>query len=95
MKTKPTILPTKIFAEERVSLSLINHPNIARILDSGELLEGKPFIVSEFTEGESVKEMLRKTGQFNALRTTRIISQAADALSAAHQNGVLHRNLKT
>ena len=84
----------KIFAEERVSLSLINHPNIARILDSGELLEGKPFIVSEFTEGESVKEMLRKTGQFNALRTSRIISQAADALSAAHQNGVLHRNLK-
>ncbi|MGI8638863.1 MAG: serine/threonine protein kinase [Pyrinomonadaceae bacterium] len=84
----------KIFAEERVSLSLINHPNIARILDSGELLEGKPFIVSEFTEGESVKEMLRKTGQFNALRTSRIISQTADALSTAHQNGVLHRNLK-
>ena len=84
----------KIFAEERVSLSLINHPNIARILDSGELLEGNPFIVSEFTEGESVRELLLKTKQVNALRTARIISQTADALSAAHQNGVLHRNLK-
>ncbi|MEP7039697.1 MAG: serine/threonine-protein kinase [Acidobacteriota bacterium] len=84
----------KIFAEERVSLSLINHPNIARILDSGELFEGKPFIISEFAEGESVKELMQKTGEINALRTARIISQTADALSEAHRNGVLHRNLK-
>ena len=84
----------KIFAEERVSLSLINHPNIARILDSGELFEGKPFIISEFAEGESVRELMQNTGEINALRTARIISQTADALSEAHRNGVLHRNLK-
>ncbi|CAN5294191.1 hypothetical protein BH20ACI1_BH20ACI1_16760 [soil metagenome] len=84
----------KIFAEERVSLSLVDHPNIARILDSGEMFEGKPFIISEYAEGESVKEMMKKAGQFNALRTARIISQTADALSEAHRNGVLHRNLK-
>ena len=84
----------KIFAEERVSLSLVNHPNIARILDSGELFEGKPFIISEFAEGESVRELMQKTGEINALRTARIISQTADALSEAHRNGVLHRNLK-
>lgn len=58
----------QIFAEERVSLSLVNHPNIARILDSGELLEGKPFVISEYVEGKSVKEMLKQTGQFNSLR---------------------------
>ncbi len=85
---------SKIFAEERVSLSLVDHPNIARILDSGELFEGKPFMISEFADGESVREMMRKTGQLNALRTARIISQTADALSEAHRNGVLHRNLK-
>ncbi len=84
----------QIFAEERVSLSLINHPNIARILDSGELLEGKPFIISEYVEGKSVKEMLKQTGQFNSLRAARVIRQAAYALSEVHQNGVLHRNLK-
>lgn len=84
----------QIFAEERVSLSLVNHPNIARILDSGELLEGKPFIISEYVEGKSVKEMLKQTGQFNSLRAARIIRQAAYALSEVHQNGVLHRNLK-
>ena len=85
---------SRIFAEERVSLSHINHPNIARVLDSGELQEGKPFIVSEYLEGKTVRNMLDRSGQFNALRTARIIQQAAHALSEAHQNGILHRNLK-
>ncbi len=83
-----------IFAEERVSLSHINHPNIAKVVDSGELPEGKSFIVTEFVEGKTVKDMLSRTGQFNTLRTARIIRQASYALSEAHQNGVLHRNLK-
>lgn len=83
----------RIFAEERVSLSHINHPNIASVIDSGELPEGKPFIVSEYMEGKTVKDMLDQTGQFNALRTARIIRQASYALSEVHQNGILHRNL--
>ncbi len=83
----------KIFAEERNSLSLINHSNIAGILDSGELFDGKSFIISEFAEGISVREMLTKNSQINALRTARIIRQAAAALGEAHRNGVLHRNL--
>lgn len=83
-----------IFAEERVSLSHINHPNIAKLIDSSELLEGKSFIVTEFVEGKTIKDMLNRTGQFNALRTARIIRQASYGLSEAHQNGVLHRNLK-
>jgi serine/threonine protein kinase len=87
-------LSNKIFAEERVSLSHINHPNIASVIDSGELPEGKPFIISEYVDGKTVKDMLDRTGQFNALRTGRIIRQASYALSEAHQNGILHRNLK-
>lgn len=84
----------QIFAEERISLSHINHPNIAKVVDSGEILEGNSFIVSEYVEGKTVREMLNRTGQFNILRTARIIRQASYALSEAHQNGVLHRNLK-
>jgi serine/threonine protein kinase len=84
----------KVFAEERVSLSHLNHPNIASVFDSGELPEGNIFIVSEFVEGESLAEILQHTGQFNALRTARIIRQTSYALSEAHQNGILHRNLK-
>ncbi|MEP6902764.1 MAG: serine/threonine-protein kinase [Actinomycetota bacterium] len=83
-----------IFAEERVSLAHLNHPNIAGVFDSGKLPEGNEFIVSEFVEGKSLKEILRQTGQFNALRTARIIRQTSYALGEAHQNGILHRNLK-
>lgn len=83
----------KIFAEERVSLSHINHPNVNRVIDSGTLLEGKIFIVSEFVEGRSLKELLNRKESFNIQRTARIIRQAARALSDVHQNGVLHRNL--
>jgi serine/threonine protein kinase len=84
----------KIFAEERVSLSHVNHPNVASVIDSGELLEGNPFIITEYVEGTSVKDMLNRKGEFNALRTARIIRQLSYALSEVHQNGVLHRNLK-
>lgn len=83
-----------IYAEERTSLSLINHPNVARVVDSGELPEGKPFVVTEYTEAGSIKTLLQKGGQLNVLRTARIIRQTAYALSEVHQNGILHRNLK-
>lgn len=87
-------LSTKILAEERVSLSHVNHPNIANLFDSGELPEGIPFIVTEYVAGDSLKTKLNASSQFNALRTARIVRQAAAALSEAHQNGILHRNLK-
>lgn len=81
------------FADERVSLSHINHPNINRVIDSGSLLEGKYFIVSEFIEGTPLKEVLAQTAEFDTTRTARIIKQTANALSEAAQNGVLHGNL--
>lgn len=84
----------KIFAEERVSLSHVNHPSIASVIDSGDLLEGNPFIINEYVEGVSVKQLLDRNGEFNALRTARIIRQISYALTEVHQNGVLHRNLK-
>ncbi len=84
----------KIFAEERVSLSHVNHPNVASVVDSGELVEGNSFIITEYVEGTSVKDMLNRQGEFNALRAARIIRQVSYALSEVHQNGILHRNLK-
>ena len=83
-----------IYAEERISLAHVDHPNIVKVIDSGELLEGKQFVVTEYIEADSVADVLKSSGQFNALRTARIIRQVAYALSEAHQNGILHRNLK-
>ena len=83
-----------IYAEERISFSHINHPNVVSIIDSGELQEGKSFVITEYVEGLSIKDVLEVTGQFTVARTARVIRQAAYALSEMHQNGILHRNLK-
>lgn len=93
MDEKNDTFLSKIFAEERVSLSHINHPNVVSVLDSGELLEGLPFVVTEAVDGFSLKEKMTKLEQFNPLRTARIIRQASYALSEVHQNGILHRSL--
>lgn len=83
-----------IFAEERVALAHINHPNVVKVVDSGELSDVKPFVVTEYEDGNSVLDVLNQTGKFDPMRTARIIRQASRALSEMHQNGILHRNLK-
>lgn len=83
----------KIFADERVSLAHINHPNVAKVFDSGELPERNPFVVSDFVKGISLKENLSGEKSFGLLQTARLIRQASDAVGEAHQNGILHRNL--
>ena len=94
MEEKSDEFLSKIFAEERVSLSHINHPNVVKVLDSGELLEGMPFVVTESVDGFSLKEKLHKLESFNPMRTARVIRQVSFALSEVHQNGILHRSLK-
>jgi serine/threonine protein kinase len=85
---------TKQSSDERVSLSHINHPNIASLFDSGELLEGKPFLITEYVEGKTLRALMQQSGALNPQRVARIIRQIALSLSDAHQNGVLHRGLR-
>ncbi|MEQ1642647.1 MAG: serine/threonine-protein kinase [Pyrinomonadaceae bacterium] len=83
-----------ILAEERVSLSHFSHPNIARLIDSGTFTNGKEFLVSEFVDALSIADILNIHGQFSEQRTGRVIKQIAGALSEAHQEGILHRDLR-
>ncbi len=83
-----------LFADERVSLSHINHPNVVRAVDFGELPDGKPVVITDYVEGKSVGDVLNSSGHVNPMRTARIIRQASLALSEVHENAILHRNLK-
>ncbi len=83
-----------IMAEERISLSHLSHPNIARLVDSGEFTNGVPFLVSEYVDALSVHDILSIHGQFDPARTARIVRQAANALNEAHQEGILHRDIR-
>ncbi|MEZ5305752.1 MAG: serine/threonine-protein kinase [Pyrinomonadaceae bacterium] len=87
-------LDEKMLVEERVALSHIDHPNVAKVVDSGEIQEGFHFIVTVESRANSVDALLRKNGGLNPQRVGRIVRQASYALSEVHQNGILHRNLK-
>ncbi len=83
-----------IMAEERVSLSHFSHPNIARLVDSGAFTNGTQFLISEYTDALSVRDILSIHGKFQAARTARVVRQASYALSEAHQEGIIHRDLR-
>ena len=78
---------------EAQAVSRISHPNIATIYDYGETDDGQPYIVMELVDGESLDEYLKNTnsGLFDIVG---LIIQVADALSAAHEKGIVHRDVK-
>ncbi len=81
-------------AEARYAASL-SHPGIARVYDYGESSEfGGAYLVMELVEGDPLSAILARTGQLSPDATLDIVSQAARALDAAHQAGIVHRDIK-
>ena len=80
------------FLQEARAASSLNHPHILVIHDFGEL-DGRPFIVSEFVEGETLRERLLR-GPVPAREAVAIAVQIAGALAAAHARGLVHRDIK-
>jgi eukaryotic-like serine/threonine-protein kinase len=78
-------------AEARAASSL-NHPHILVIHDFGEL-DGRPFMVTEFVEGETLRQRLDR-GAVPAHEAVAIAIQVAGALAAAHVRGIVHRDIK-
>lgn len=85
---------SSVLAEERVSLSHFSHPNIARLIDSGEFTNGVNFLVSEYIDALSVADVLTIHGKFEQQRTGRLMRQASGALNEAHQEGIIHRDIR-
>lgn len=83
-----------ILAEERVSLSHFSHPNIARLIDSGQFNGGPHYLISEFVDALSVGDILDLHGPFSEARAARVIKQIANGLNEAHQEGILHRDIR-
>jgi len=81
-------------AEARYAASL-SHPGIARVYDYGESSEfGGAYLVMELVDGEPLSAILARAGRLSADATLDIVSQAARALDAAHQAGIVHRDIK-
>lgn len=82
------------FEREAVAAARIEHPNVAAALDFGRLEDGAFYLVLEFIEGRSLSAALDTEGPFPPLRAVHIARQVAEALAAAHDAGVVHRDLK-
>ena len=70
------------------------HPNIVDVFDFGAAPTGEPYLVMEFLEGEDLEQRLERDGRVPLLTAVQIINQVASALAVAHQEGVVHRDLK-
>ncbi|MBP9085407.1 MAG: serine/threonine protein kinase [Kofleriaceae bacterium] len=82
------------FLREARAATSINHPNIVDVTDFGILNDGPVYFVMEFLEGISLEDLIEKEGAVDLHRALNIANQMALALEAAHDQGVIHRDLK-
>jgi TonB family protein len=82
------------FQREAEMASQIDHPNAVAIYDFGEAEDGLVYLAMEFVNGKPLSAILRKSGAFGIERVVRIAKQAAEALGAAHNLGIIHRDFK-
>lgn len=82
------------FMREARTMARLRHPGAAMIFDAGRLADGRPFIVMEYVEGETLAETLAREGTLTPEYAVRIASEICDVLAEAHNLGIVHRDLK-
>jgi serine/threonine-protein kinase len=82
------------FHAEARTMATISHPGVVEVYDFGDDPAVGVYLVMKFIEGESLARTLARTGRLSAEVTMRLVAEAAEALHAAHGNGVIHRDVK-
>jgi eukaryotic-like serine/threonine-protein kinase len=85
---------TERFRGEARTMATINHPGVVDIYDYGSDPATGAYLVMEYVEGDALSRTLARVGRLTPGRTMALVAQAADALHAAHQTGVVHRDVK-
>lgn len=81
------------FEAERQALALMEHPNIARVIDAGESDEGRPFFAMELVDGAPIADYCEEK-RLSLDERLRLITQVCEAVAHAHRKGIIHRDLK-
>lgn len=81
------------FQREALAASSLSHPNIVEMYDVGED-SGNYYIVMEYVEGKTLKQLLKKRGNLTVSEAIDIMLQLTDGMSQAHDSYIIHRDLK-
>src|SRR5690348_11972993 len=81
------------FRREARAVAQLSHPHIVGVIDAGED-EGRPYIVFEYVEGETLKERIRRNGRLPIAEAVAYAIEIARALGAAHARHIVHRDVK-
>jgi len=81
------------FQREALSVSNLSHPNIVEVYDVGEE-DGNHYIVMEYIEGKTLKQLIQKRGALTLTEVIDIMSQLTDGLAHAHEAYIIHRDIK-
>jgi len=84
----------KRFEQEAHSMAKIKHENVVDVTDFGRLENDLPFFVMELLKGEDLFKMIEREGALPLERVIKIASQVCRGLGAAHQEGIVHRDVK-
>ncbi len=82
------------FRREARSAASLSHPNIVPVYDRGDTEDGSHYIAMEYVSGGTLKERLDERGPIEPDRALAATAQVAEALWAAHERGVIHRDIK-
>ena len=82
------------FVREAQAAAGVSHPNLVQIFHIGEDAEKHPYFVMEYVSGRSLNHVVRSDGRIGNPRASQIILQAAHGLAAAHDQGIIHRDIK-
>jgi eukaryotic-like serine/threonine-protein kinase len=82
------------FRREARSAASLSHPNIVQVYDRGETAEGASYIAMEYVPGGTLKEKFSREGPLEASEAAALGAQVAEALGAAHDRGMVHRDIK-
>jgi serine/threonine protein kinase len=82
------------FERELAAIGRLDHRNVVRALDHGTLDDGRPYLVLEYIEGPSLRDVIHERGSLPPHEMLAILEPLCDALTQAHKVGLVHRDVK-
>jgi serine/threonine protein kinase len=80
--------------EARAAASLSDHPNAVAVTRFGRLPDDTPYLVMQYVKGRTMEERIKAEGRLSVAEATTVLAEVASALAAAHEKGIIHRDVR-